>query len=186
MRPQLGKDKIRQAALLLFAKNGFHTTSISQIAEAANVSKGLTYNYFKSKEDLLLAIINKASEEMFSIAETMIPNKNYDKTLRLFLDRYFLSIETNKDYLTFQLSLLFQPDLKQIVQAPLQKRADYLLALTETMFRTAAVKNSTMTARRFISELDGVALNALSVFKDYPLDEMKEQLYLNYKDLPNE
>lgn len=58
MRPQKGKDKILQAALALFAEKGFHTTSVSQIAEAAGVSKGLTYNYFESKEKLGTYILN--------------------------------------------------------------------------------------------------------------------------------
>ena len=38
------KDAIREAALELFAKNGFHNTSMHTIAKKAKVSKGLIYN----------------------------------------------------------------------------------------------------------------------------------------------
>ena len=46
-------------ALKLFAEKGYHATSISQIAVKAKVSKGLMYNYFSSKEDLLDEIIEE-------------------------------------------------------------------------------------------------------------------------------
>ena len=186
MRPQEGKDKILQAALALFAEQGFHTTSVRQIAEAAGVSKGLTYNYFESKEKLLLAIIDQASEDMFEVAENMFSGGDYQKTLGHFLDQYFGFLQSHKTYLTFQLSLLFQPGLKDIVQASLQSRADHLLSVTEQMFHKAGVNRSDLLARRFIAELDGMALHHLSVFKHYPLGEMQDYIFQNYKDLQND
>ena len=83
------------------------------------------------------------------------------------------------------LSLLYQPDLKPLVSGPLQKRAAHLLAVTEGIFCNANVAKPQLTARRFMSELDGIALHHLSVFEDYPLTEMLEQMFQHYKDLPN-
>lgn len=183
MRPQLGKDKIIQAALSLFAENGYHSTSMNEIAKAAAVSKGLTYNYFESKQALLVAIIQEASKKMFDVAEKMATPSDYKSALRTFLDQYFLFLKNNNKYLSFQLSLLFQPDLKEIVQAPLQRRAERLLSNTEVMFRAAGASKPKRTALRFMSELDGIALHNLSVFQDYPLDDMHQQLFDNYKDL---
>ena len=40
-------------ALQHFANKGFHATTIYHIAEHAGISKGLMYNYFNSKEELL-------------------------------------------------------------------------------------------------------------------------------------
>lgn len=184
MRPQDGKDKILSAALTLFAKNGFHTTSVSQIAEAAKVSKGLTYNYFDSKEALLLAIIDRASKTMIAVAGEMAMDGGFQIALRDFLARYSKSLKANNQFLSFQLSLMFQPDLRTIVQEPMHARAEQLLAMTEAMFKRAGARNPTVIARRFISELDGITLHYLSVFKDYPLDEMLVQLYQNYKEVP--
>jgi AcrR family transcriptional regulator len=50
------KDKrkaIMNAALKLIAKNGFHGTSVSQIAAEAGVSVGTIYRYFESKDKLI-------------------------------------------------------------------------------------------------------------------------------------
>jgi len=188
MRPQDGKDKILEAGLTLFAKKGFHATSISQIAAKAEVSKGLTYNYFNSKEALLLAIIDRASDTIMAVASEMaaetVVNSGYQITLRDFLARYGKLLRANGHFLKFQISLMFQPDLRSIVEGPMQARAEQLLAMTQDMFRQAGAREPMVVARRFISELDGVTLHYLSIFKDYPLDEMLVQLYQNYKELP--
>ncbi|WP_262693132.1 TetR/AcrR family transcriptional regulator [Kordiimonas aquimaris] len=182
MRPQLGKDKILNAAMELFAKNGYHNTSTSQIAKAAGVSKGLMYNYYSSKDALLLAIIEHASAGMFVIADTMSSSQPYEDTLRAFLHEYGQALKTHKSFFAFQLSLIVQPDLKAIIDTHLQKRVSHLLSATEAMFERTNAANPHMLARRFIAELDGTALQYLAVFKDFPLDEMLEQMFQSYKD----
>ncbi|MEX0300312.1 MAG: TetR/AcrR family transcriptional regulator [Kordiimonas sp.] len=183
MRPKIGKDKILQAAISLFAKQGFHSTSVSQIAEAAGVSKGLTYNYFKSKEDLLLAIINEATERMFAVAESMDRPESFETTLRSFLDDIGETLKTNKEFLSFQLGLLLQPELRPVIEEPLQRRADHLLQATKTMLSNAGLENVDLIARRLLAEIDGIGLHYLTIFKDYPLDGMLDQLFENYRTI---
>ena len=60
------KKLIMETALELFAENGFHTTSISQIAKKAGISKGLAYNYFQSKNEILEEILETSSKEIYS------------------------------------------------------------------------------------------------------------------------
>ncbi|MDR1653742.1 MAG: TetR/AcrR family transcriptional regulator, partial [Prevotellaceae bacterium] len=50
------RQLIKQTALSLFADKGYDATSISEIAKKAGISKGLMYNYFTSKEELLQII----------------------------------------------------------------------------------------------------------------------------------
>ena len=57
---------IMETALELFAENGFHATSISQIAKKAGISKGLIYNYFESKNDILEEIIEEGFDDVYS------------------------------------------------------------------------------------------------------------------------
>jgi TetR/AcrR family transcriptional regulator, fatty acid metabolism regulator protein len=70
-------DKRRQildAAIRVFARQGFHATRVSDIADEAGVAYGLVYHYFKSKDEvlnelfserwsLLLAAIGEADRE---------------------------------------------------------------------------------------------------------------------------
>ncbi len=183
MRPQLGRKKIIDAALLLFTQNGYHKTTISQIAKQAGVSKGLTYNYFDTKEELLFAIIDNASESIIEIAERLVSSSGYQTTLLNFLDDYFHFLKSNKDFLALQLGLLFQPDLKDLTRPLLAKRSGRLYKITRTMFKRSRVFNPDQSAKRFMSELDGIALHYLFVFDDYPLEEMVKQLFNNYKNL---
>ena len=50
------KSKIVESALIAFSKYGYDRTRMDDIAEAAKVSKGTLYLYFRSKEELFYAI----------------------------------------------------------------------------------------------------------------------------------
>lgn len=50
--------EIMEAAVKLFAKKGYHATSISDISEAVGLGRGALYYYIQSKEDLLWEIHN--------------------------------------------------------------------------------------------------------------------------------
>jgi AcrR family transcriptional regulator len=180
MRAQTGRAKILSAAVDLFAKQGFHDTSIRQIALAAGVSKGLTYNYFRSKEELLTAIVHQSSQDMFKMADTLATATDHQLALQQFLASYGHALRSHQDHLRFQLSLLFQPGLRELVSPAFEERARRLLAACEAMFRNAGAVHPTLIARRFISELDGIALHHLTVFPDLPLDVMLQQVFDNY------
>jgi len=56
------KDRIFSAAVDLFNEKGFSNTSIHDIAENSNLAVGTLYNYFPSKNDLLLEIMQDEME----------------------------------------------------------------------------------------------------------------------------
>ena len=62
------KEKILDAALTLFAENGYNGTSVEQIAKAVGIKAPSLYKHFKGKEDILNVLIDSAEaryEEMF-------------------------------------------------------------------------------------------------------------------------
>jgi len=54
------RERLMEAAALLFARQGFAKTSVEEVASAASVSKGLVYVHFESKEALLAAVLERA------------------------------------------------------------------------------------------------------------------------------
>ncbi|MFQ6102325.1 MAG: TetR/AcrR family transcriptional regulator [Anaerolineae bacterium] len=56
------KAQILDAAAKVFAEKGFHRATTKEIADAADVSEGTIYNYFDSKEDLLIGIMGQLAE----------------------------------------------------------------------------------------------------------------------------
>jgi len=72
----LRKQDILKAAEKLFLANGYEDTTMSQIANEAEFSKGTLYNYFKSKDDLYLAIGTKAYEIIIDYTKYFVENKD--------------------------------------------------------------------------------------------------------------
>lgn len=52
---QAKRQQITEAAIEVFARNGFQGTSMEDVAERAGVAKGSLYGYFRNKEDLFYA-----------------------------------------------------------------------------------------------------------------------------------
>ena len=64
-KPQDSRDEILKAGIRLFARRGFHETSMSEVARDAKVSKALIFWHFKTKEELFLAVLNRLLEPYF-------------------------------------------------------------------------------------------------------------------------
>jgi AcrR family transcriptional regulator len=66
------RKEISEASVHLFLSNGFNETSMREIAEAARIGKSTLYDYFPSKDDILLSFVEdelqKLTEEMQAIA----------------------------------------------------------------------------------------------------------------------
>lgn len=56
------KEEILEAALEEFSRKGYSGTKISDVVKRAGISQGLVYHYYKSKDELYLAVIEKAVE----------------------------------------------------------------------------------------------------------------------------
>jgi AcrR family transcriptional regulator len=58
------KELLLQSALELFVQNGFHGTATAKIAKEAGVANGTLFQYFATKEDLIIALFISIKEEM--------------------------------------------------------------------------------------------------------------------------
>jgi AcrR family transcriptional regulator len=62
------KEKlILDGAIKLFTSRGYTATKMEDVAKQAKISKGLTYFYFKNKEDLYMAVTKKAFDELRAV-----------------------------------------------------------------------------------------------------------------------
>ena len=59
--------RILEAAVTVFAKFGFHESTISQIAREAGVADGTIYLYFKNKDDILVHFFNFKTRQVFAL-----------------------------------------------------------------------------------------------------------------------
>ncbi len=59
------RKEILKAALVVFSQKGFHKTSMNDIAQKAEIGKGTLYDYFKSKDELFLSLLDFIFSEFF-------------------------------------------------------------------------------------------------------------------------
>ncbi|ABC28024.1 Transcriptional regulator [Hahella chejuensis KCTC 2396] len=183
VRPQTGRMKLLQAAMTLFEANGYFATTIEQISQQAGVSKGLTYNYFRSKEELLIALVEDATSRMASVSSELSEGRSASESVASFLNVFFTFLKTEKTYLKLQLTILHTPELRKIVDAAVKQRAEMLLKQVSRWMKDLGVEKSRDNARIILAMLDGVALHYLSIYDKYPLDAVQKQLTRNILDL---
>ncbi len=63
---------IEEAALRVFTRQGFHGTSVREIAAEAGVSLGNLYNYYKTKEDIFKSLVTRFDQRMARIMATRL------------------------------------------------------------------------------------------------------------------
>ena len=56
------RDHLIDTALELFSRDGFHATGIDRILSESGVAKMTLYNHFKSKDELILAVLRRRDE----------------------------------------------------------------------------------------------------------------------------
>ncbi len=84
------EELIRQAAIHVFARYGFHHTQVEEIARQAGVAVGTIYNYFTSKEEILLSIFEADFEERIrSYQQLRKSNLPIPKQIRTLLEEHF-------------------------------------------------------------------------------------------------
>lgn len=89
------KNEILDAAADLFNSDGFDGTTISAIIEKAGIARGTIYYHFKSKEDILDALINRRNTEFLTAARQIAADKSIPVLERLI--RTFIAMNGDKD-----------------------------------------------------------------------------------------
>ena len=103
------RQLIMNSSLQLFAENGFEHTSIDSIAQHAKISKGLIYNYFKDKDDLLHQILISGMKTIFENLRSEITMEDFVADSEKFFD-YTLE---NKEFFKLYTIISVQPRARQ-------------------------------------------------------------------------
>ena len=76
------RERLFRSALRLFAEKGFAETTVEDITEAADVGKGTFFNYFPSKDHILLAF---SDMQLGKLSELVAHFRNSNQSLREFI-----------------------------------------------------------------------------------------------------
>lgn len=171
---------ILQAALELFADEGFHNTSISKIAKSAGISKGLMYNYFESKEALLKEIVISGFSDLTG---TFDPNHDGILTteeLEYFINETFETLKSNTKYWKLYFAIMMQPSVLKMFEDDFAKIIRSIFKMLEEYFRRKDYKNPELESKLFGAILDGLAFHYVTDPSNFPLEEVKKTLINRY------
>lgn len=82
-RPDDRTQELLEAALEVFARNGYRNTRLDDIAEVAGVTKGTIYHYFDTKEALLLRVIEHYATLAFGRADEALRDDTLPASTRI-------------------------------------------------------------------------------------------------------
>jgi len=90
------KDDILDAAVILFAKNGYFATPTSAVAKKAGVAEGLIFHHFKNKAGILTHIFAELSEVYLLEIETLIKKAETGLDALLAVVRFHFAFAKNE------------------------------------------------------------------------------------------
>jgi len=167
-----------EAALSLFGTRGYDDTSIDAIARKAGVAKGLVYNYFESKEDLLEQVLVDGFRAFDSLLCELRSIDDPKRRIRRMLEASAETIEDREEFFRLYFSLPIQLHRRPRLKDLSTRYFEQLLTALEQMLRDAGVPNPRTEAYKLGGLLDGVGVDYMLFGKErYPLREVLESVY---------
>jgi AcrR family transcriptional regulator len=171
---------IMDAALKVISERGYHGTSIAAIAKESGVSKGLMYNYFSSKEELLVEIMKEGYSrvfEKFVINENLAPEENVMKLITVTFD----VMEEMKETIRIYFSIMMETEVFNLVKELLNELSEPFMEDFAKLMAGLGFENPMAEAffLRFI--LDGISINYLMFPEEFPKEyciNRFKQIYL--------
>ena len=115
--------QILEAAIKVFARQGFHQSTVAQIAKEAGVADGTIYLYFKNKDDILVQFFNYKTKQVFDSFRTEVGRAESSlEKLRYLIRRHLEEFQRNREMAivyqveTHQNSRLAEAQIKEMSQ----------------------------------------------------------------------
>jgi TetR/AcrR family transcriptional regulator, cholesterol catabolism regulator len=140
----------------VFVKKGFQETSMREIAQAAGLGKSTLYDYFKTKDEILVYFFEDQLNDMVAEAQRIaMQNSTADVRLRKIMEAYIESLQANKN-LFLKLSIESQRlrlDSQKQIQQKRHAYQDMIRALIDEGIREGVFRkvNPLLAARLLIS-----------------------------------
>lgn len=145
------QEKILEAALQLFAEQGYAATSTSKVAKEAGVSEGLIFRHFKNKEGLLEAIFNAVAERTKDIFADIVLTTDPKEVIGKVLEMPF-RIDAS-EYKMWRLTYA----MKWQIQNYSSEKMEPIKLAVKNAFEKLGYKNPEAESELILMLLDGAA-----------------------------
>ena len=172
--------KIINSSMKLFAKKGFEGASVTAIAKDAKIAKGLIYNHFVTKEDIVKGIVDMLMEMGEEMMAPKIEFESASHHLKYVIDNFFLVLEQQSEMLRWMLPLSFQIDRFPFVTEIIAQKTTDVINLSATIFKKMGFEDPVSEAWFFGAISDGITMDQLLAPK-YNSEKMHQYLLSKYK-----
>jgi len=172
------KSNIHDSAIKLFSNKGYFQTSISDISKEANISKGLLYHYYSSKEELFEEIVIESVESILNYLPKNEKQEFSDDDLAYFLNKIIIpSLDNNKAKWMLLILLLSQQKLFELALKHLTKSKDYVEFenILQKYFETKGYEKPDIEVELFTSSLMGICIQYITNPSFFPFNAVMEQ-----------
>jgi AcrR family transcriptional regulator len=171
------KQKILDAALEVFANQGYHSATVDAIAKTAGISKGLMYNYFKSKDDVLQELMIGMLDALMCEYMPLKPGQKFTRDdIVNFINVGIDLVLEKPHFCKLYFSIFVQPEVMVIVYQKMMEMAKpYMIGLAD-YFKEKGIENPEVIMRYFSAVMDGIQLHIMLDPKSFPATEVKNLL----------
>lgn len=106
---EVRKNEILDAAEILFSEKGYEDTSVTDIMNAVGIAKGTLYHHFKSKEDIMDALIQRQTAQILSVAKKAAGDKSIPVIERIICTILALHVDTEQTEKNKMMEQLHRP-----------------------------------------------------------------------------
>jgi len=143
--PEQRREEIFEAALICFNRNGYHQTSIDEIAAQAGISKGGIYHHFTSKKELVVELLRNRVNRYFDyLTEQVRGAQDAAQGLSVLVERSGEIFQEHEPVLRFCLEFVAmssrEPEFREEVAAMYRHRVATVSALIQQGTRTGIFK----------------------------------------------
>ncbi len=149
------KEKILQAALQLFAKEGFYATSTSKIAKVAEVSEGLIFRHFGNKEGLLQAILNEGEIKIKTLMVDIVMETEPKEVIRKAIEMTGKVDKADYDFWKLQFKLKWELEINS------DKKMEPLQMALTNAFQKLNYESPQLEAQLIILFIDSLGSSVL-------------------------
>ena len=170
------KQQILDAALHVFAEDSYHGASMASVAKRARISKGLIYNYFKSKDEILSTLIMELMEEMLEMMDIR-PEVPLDRNGFInLIEKSIEEVVKNPPRWKLYMSLSFQPDVTPLLMEQMMPKLQPFMTLLSNYFVEKGYEDPMTMMRYYSAVLDGVQMHILLDPDNFPVEKVKQMM----------
>jgi len=175
------KFQIMEAALEVFAIEGYDKASIAKIAKTAKISKGLMYNYFSSKEDLLKAVLIQGIEGLKESFGQIEDEPDTPEELEIFIKGGMEIMRQESHFYKLYFALFFQPGAQKIIAENYQVLIAGFLEDIACYFKKKGDPHPMEKAQLLAAIMDGFGMYYLMNPELYDLDVYEKIIFDLFK-----